>query len=82
MRRVQLRERQGAERFQFRPRSQARSLKKQFQTAGVPAAQRVGPLVFAGQQLVYVPGLGMDARVLDGAKRDRVSIQWVPEPLV
>ena len=55
--------RRGAEQWQSAPRSTPRSLKKQYQAAGVPAWQRDGPLLYAGEQLVFVPGLGIDARV-------------------
>ena len=39
-----------------------RSLKKQYQAAGIAAWQREGPLLYAGDVLVFVPGLGLDAR--------------------
>ncbi len=60
--RIELRARAGAERFQAGIGRPPRSLKKQFQAAGVPAWARDGPLVYSGGQLVYVPGLGLDAR--------------------
>jgi tRNA(Ile)-lysidine synthase len=64
LQRLELRPRAGAERFQARPGSTPRSLKKQYQAAGVPAWAREGPLVFTGDRLLYVPGLGIDARCL------------------
>jgi tRNA(Ile)-lysidine synthase len=64
LQRLELRPRAGAERFQARPGITPRSLKKQFQAAGVPAWAREGPLVFTGDRLLYVPGLGIDARCL------------------
>lgn len=57
-----LRPRQAGDDFQFEPRSQARSLKKQFQAAAVPAWARGGPVVASAHRTLYVPGLGMDAR--------------------
>ena len=56
-----------------------RSLKKQFQALGVPAWQRGGPLVFAGAQLLYVPGLGIDARALAAQGTPQWSMEWLPD---
>ncbi|MEO8299044.1 MAG: tRNA lysidine(34) synthetase TilS [Burkholderiales bacterium] len=60
--RIELRERQGGEQFQREPATPPRALKKQYQQAAVPAWQRGGPLLYQGDNLVYVPGLGIDAR--------------------
>ena len=71
--------RRGGEQFQAQPRSTPRSLKKQYQAAGVAAWQREGPLVFAGDRLLYVPGLGLDARCLrDPAPRSGsgLTLHW------
>ena len=43
------RARVGGEAFQSHAKGVPRSLKKQYQAAAVPAWQRVGPLVFAGE---------------------------------
>ncbi|MEK8050712.1 tRNA lysidine(34) synthetase TilS [Ideonella sp. DXS22W] len=59
-----LRPRSGGEQFQRAPRSLPRSLKKQYQAAGVPQADRHGPLLWADEQLCFVPGLGIDARAV------------------
>lgn len=75
---VQARERRGGERFQRAPRSLPRSLKKQFQAAAVPAAQRHGPLLFDGDALLYVPGLGIDARCLAAEGEPQFSLSWRP----
>lgn len=56
--------RSGGEQFQRAPRSLPRSLKKQYQAAGVPQADRHGPLLWADGQLCFVPGLGIDARAV------------------
>lgn len=71
--------RNGGEQWQARPRSVPRSLKKQYQAAGIPASQRDGPLVYAGEQLVFVPGLGLDARVCLDAPRRRslLALRWL-----
>ena len=52
----------GGERFQRTPGSTPRSLKKAFQAQGVPAWARAAPLFYDGDALVFVPGLGIDAR--------------------
>ena len=70
--------RQGREQFQLAPLRPARGLKKQFQALGVPEHQRGGPLLWAGSQLVFVPGLGLDARVWAPAGPGRVTLEWRP----
>lgn len=77
---VELRMRQGAEQFQVGLLRPARSLKKQFQAAGVAAWQRDGPLLFSGDQLVFVPGLGLDARVIALPGQPQVLLRWEPSP--
>ncbi len=69
--------RSGAERFQAGIGRPPRSLKLQFQAAGVPAWERDGPLVYSGGQLVFVPGLGLDARVIGLPGQALVSLRWV-----
>ena len=79
---IELRERSGGERFQAGIGRIARSLKKQFQAAELPAWQRSGPLVYSGGQLVFVPGLGLDARVIGLPGQPQVMLCWEPsEPL-
>jgi tRNA(Ile)-lysidine synthase len=74
------RPRAGAEQFQVQPRGMARSLKKQFQAAGLPAEARSGPLVFdqAGA-LLFVPGLGVDARAWAPAGAPQWGLRWIDE---
>jgi tRNA(Ile)-lysidine synthase len=72
--------RQGGERFQLQPGRPPRSLKKQFQAAGVPAWARAAPLLVAADgTLLFVPGLGIDARALALPGRPRVSLEWLPD---
>lgn len=73
---VELRSRAGAETFQTAPGRPARSLKKQYQAAGLAAWQRGGPLIFSGGQLVFVPGLGLDARVIGLPGAALVTLEW------
>ena len=54
----------------------ARSLKKQYQAADVPAWERDGPLVYSGGQLVFVPGLGIDARALALPGQPQLGLRW------
>jgi tRNA(Ile)-lysidine synthase len=76
---VDLRPREGAEQFQAGIGRPPRSLKKQFQSAGVPAWERNGPLVYSGGKLVFVPGLGLDARVIGLPGQALVTLRWLPD---
>ncbi len=73
---LELRPRQGAEQFQRAPRAMPRSLKKQYQAAGVAAWQRNGPLLYCEGQLVFVPGLGVDARARAEKGVPQVTFRW------
>jgi len=72
--------RNGGEQWQAAPRSTPRSLKKQYQSAGIQPSERDGPLVYAGQQLVFAPGLGLDARVClpSAGRRSTLTLRWCP----
>lgn len=76
---LELRPRAGGERFQAGIGRPPRSLKKQFQSQAVPAWEREGPLVYSGGQLVFVPGLGLDARVLALPGQPQVTLRWRPD---
>ncbi len=59
----EVRLRSGGERLQPHPRRPRRTLKNLFQEAGVPPWRRERlPLLFCGRDLVWAPGLGVDAR--------------------
>lgn len=75
------RPRQGGERFQAGAGRPSRSLKKQFQAQGVPAWCRQGPLLWCDAQLVFVPGLGVDARFQAPAGSPQWCLEWVQSPL-
>ena len=79
LRHCELRERRGGEQFQCSSRSVPRSLKKQFQAAGLPTWQRGGPLVYGGGELMYVPGLGIDARVQAHGDVAMLGLRWLPD---
>ena len=73
-----LQARTGGERFQCAPRGAARSLKKQYQAAGMPVWKRGGPLVYCDDQLVFVPGLGVDARAVASPGEPQAMLHWLP----
>ncbi len=76
---VEARVRAGGEQFLMRPGGTARSLKKQYQAAGVPAEGREGPLLFdAAGALLFVPGLGVDARAWALPGAPQWGIRWHP----
>ncbi|WP_294636130.1 tRNA lysidine(34) synthetase TilS, partial [uncultured Aquabacterium sp.] len=72
--------REAGAQFQAGPGRPARSLKKQFQQAAVPAWLRRGPLCWQGGSVLFVPGLGMDARHWAAAGEPQWALQWVPDP--
>jgi tRNA(Ile)-lysidine synthase len=76
---LELRPRSGAEQFQAGMGRPPRSLKKQFQAAAVPVWERDGPLIYSGGHLVFVPGLGVDARVWGMRGQAMMSLEWVSE---
>jgi tRNA(Ile)-lysidine synthase len=76
---LRLAPRHGGEQFQAGTGRPARALKKQYQSAAVPAWAREGPLLYDGEQLVFAPGLGVDARVLAVKGEPQVSLEWVPQ---
>jgi len=76
---LRLVERRGGEQFQQAPGRPARSLKKQFQSKAVPAWDRGGPLIYCGEQLLYVPGLGIDARAVAARGVAQACLAWLPD---
>jgi len=78
-----LRAREGGEAFQLGPQRPVRSLRKQYQSEKVPAWHRRGPLVYAADgQLLFVPGLGVDARACEPAGGVQFTLQWIPDQAV
>jgi tRNA(Ile)-lysidine synthase len=75
---LELRARVGGEKFQSALNRPARSLKKQYQDAGIPSWHRAGPLIYSGGQLVFVPTLGLDARVLGLPNQVVMRLNFVP----
>jgi tRNA(Ile)-lysidine synthase len=77
---AEIRPRAGGEQFQQAPGTPPRRLKKQFQALGQPAWARTAPLVYAGGALVFVPGLGVDARAPTAIGAAGRVLHWVAEP--
>ena len=77
---VRVAPRTGGERFHLAPRGLARSLKKQYQAAGVPAWARQGPLLWlADGRLLYAPGLGVDVTLLAAQGQPQRALRWCPD---
>lgn len=76
---VCMRARQGGEQFQRQPRGLARSLKKAYQSAALPAWHREGPLLLRAdtQQVLFAPGLGLDARSLAPPGAPQLKVCWL-----
>ncbi len=77
--------RHGGELFQMGPGRPLRSLKKQFQSAGVPRGVRPTHLLFSKEgALMFVPGLGVDARAAawPGSPRVRLVLGQPPNKRV
>ena len=74
------RPREGGEQFRLRDRAAARSLKKQYQALAVPPWARTGPLLFTPQgDLVFVPGLGIEAAFQAKHGQPQCRLQWMPD---
>jgi tRNA(Ile)-lysidine synthase len=76
--RLELRARAPRDAFQAGPRRPPRSLKLQFQERGVAPALREGPIVARRDDgaIVFVPGLGIDARARAPSGPAQVEIEW------
>jgi tRNA(Ile)-lysidine synthase len=74
---VSVRTRKGGERLQPDPRRPRRTLKNLFQEAGIPPWRRERlPLLFCGEDLVWVPGLGVDCRYRAANGRPGLRPEW------
>lgn len=76
---LRARPRSGGEGFQMGAGRPVRDLKRQFQAMGVPAWARSAPLFFAGDSLVFVPGLGVDARFAAPQGVPQWGLRWLPD---
>jgi tRNA(Ile)-lysidine synthase len=75
----QIRLRSGGERLQPDAGRPSRTLKNLFQEAGVPPWERERmPLLFCGDELVWAPGLGVDAKYLSVGRAPGIVPDWRP----
>ena len=75
----QIRLRSGGERLRTDARRPSRTLKNLFQEAGVPPWERERlPLLFCGADLVWAPGLGVDAKFLSAGGESAILPDWRP----
>lgn len=76
-RKLTVRLRRGGERLRPDPLRPRRSLKNLFQEAGVPAWERERlPMLFCGDELVWAPGLGVDAAWRPEGKAAGIVAEW------
>jgi tRNA(Ile)-lysidine synthase len=74
---LQIRVRKGGERLQPDPRRPRRTLKNLFQEAGVPPWERDRlPLLTRGEDVVWVPGLGVDVKYRASKNASGVLPEW------
>lgn len=74
---LEVRARAPGDRFQGGPRRPPRGLKLQYQSAGVPAHERGGPVFCFEGRIVFVPGLGIDARFVASPGEPQLSLSWL-----
>ena len=75
----QIRMRAGGERLRTDARRPRRTLKNLYQEAGVPPWERARmPLIFCGNDLVWAPGLGVDAKYLSVGRAQGIVPDWRP----
>jgi tRNA(Ile)-lysidine synthase len=72
--------RKGGERLKPAANRPTRSLKYQYQASGVPAWERERlPIVWAGKQLLFAAGVGLDCHCLSGDAAGRIRLRWVTQ---
>jgi tRNA(Ile)-lysidine synthase len=75
---LSIRPRQGGERFRIDEKRPHRSLKNLFQEAGIPPSQRNGmPLVYADNELVFIPHIGIAPEYRASSDEPGLLIQWL-----
>jgi tRNA(Ile)-lysidine synthase len=74
--RLEVRPRRPGDRFQAGAGRPPRSLKLQFQAAGLPAWERSGPLLCRDGVPVFVAGLGLDARAVAAPGEPQLALAW------
>jgi len=77
LRAITVRFRQGGERFRPQGRRHSQRLKQLLQERGIPPWQRDRlPLIYSGEQLVWVPGLGPAAQYCVAEGQTGLRLQW------
>lgn len=73
--------RQGGERLKLAANRPSRGLKTHYQSLGVPAWERERlPVVFAGADLLFAAGIGMDCHHFGSAPASLVALRWESLP--
>jgi tRNA(Ile)-lysidine synthase len=76
---IQVRVRQGGEHFRPDAARPRRSLKKLFQEQGIaPWVRDRLPLLYSGDRLVFVPGVGVAAEAQADARQAAMTVEWQP----
>jgi tRNA(Ile)-lysidine synthase len=79
---VHVRSRVGGERFQIAADRPRRALKSILRDAGIPPWERRGlPLIFCGEALAAVAGLGIDASLCAAPGHPGLTVAWHPRPV-
>ena len=77
---ITLRERLGSEKIQIKPKTPRKTLKNLYQEADVPPWERQAPLLYIGDALIAVAGIGLSYPHLTSTGR-RVLPEWVQNPV-
>lgn len=74
--------RKGGERLKPAANRPTRGLKAHYQALGVPAWERErAPVVWAGSELLFAAGIGMDCRHMGDGEGGRIALRWVTETI-
>ena len=77
---ITLRERIGSEKIQIKPKTPRKTLKNLYQEADVPPWERRAPLLYIGDELIAVAGIGLSYPHLTSTGR-RILPEWVQNPV-
>ena len=77
---ITLRERLGSEKIQIKPKTPRKTLKNLYQEADVPPWERQAPLLYIGEELIAVAGIGLSYPHLTSTGR-RLLPEWVQNPV-
>ena len=77
---ISLRERQGSEKIQIKPKTPRKTLKNLYQEADIPPWERQAPLLYINDELIAVAGIGLSFPHLTASGR-RVLPEWVQNPV-